>query len=91
MGLAGGAKALHRKIKGIEAGHRANLLVLDGDHPELFDKTNDLLLDSLIFTSPQNALCDVMIGGRWVVKKGRHIKAEEIEQAYRKAIWSLLA
>ncbi|MBL8672842.1 MAG: formimidoylglutamate deiminase, partial [Alphaproteobacteria bacterium] len=47
--LAGGAQALSRPVGAIAKGKRADLLVLDGQHPTLIDKVDDLVLDTLVF------------------------------------------
>ena len=77
--LAGGARALGRPIGAIAPGHRADLLVLDGDHPLLVGKKGDLMLDALVFAGNENPIRDVMIGGRWRVRNGQH----EIEPGVR--------
>jgi len=70
--LAGGAQALGRKIGAFSTGHRADIVVLDGDHPLLVGKDGDLLLDGLVFAGNENLVRDVMIGGRWRVRDRLH-------------------
>jgi formimidoylglutamate deiminase len=70
--LAGGAQALGRKIGAFAPGHRADIVVLDADHPLLVGKEGDLLLDGLVFAGNENLVRDVMIGGRWRVQEGFH-------------------
>ncbi|MGQ0663121.1 MAG: formimidoylglutamate deiminase, partial [Pseudomonadota bacterium] len=41
LALAGGARACGRRIGAIEAGHRADLVVLDADHPLLVGRAED--------------------------------------------------
>jgi formimidoylglutamate deiminase len=77
--LAGGARALGRKIGALAPGHRADMLVLDGDHPQLVGKQGDMLLDALVFAGNANPVRDVMIGGRWRVRDGQH----EVEPGVR--------
>jgi formimidoylglutamate deiminase len=87
--LAGGAQALGRPIGALEAGARADLLVLDGDHPQLAGRSADLLLDSLVFSGNANPVRDVMVGGNWVVREGRHHDEEAIAARYRKTVAAL--
>lgn len=87
--VEGGAKTLNRRIRGLHPGQRADLIVIDTDSPALFDRTEDVLLDSLIFTNPPGAVRDVMAGGQWLVRKGEHRAADQIQAGWRKAIWSL--
>ncbi|MEX2201110.1 MAG: formimidoylglutamate deiminase [Dongiaceae bacterium] len=70
--LAGGAQALGRPIGAFASGHRADIVVLDADHPLLVGKEGDLLLDGLVFAGNENLVRDVMIGGRWRVQDGFH-------------------
>jgi formimidoylglutamate deiminase len=70
--LAGGAQALGRPIGAFAPGKRADIVVLDADHPLLVGKDGDLLLDGLVFAGNENLVRDVMIGGRWRVQEGFH-------------------
>jgi formimidoylglutamate deiminase len=87
----GGAQALGRAMGRIEAGCRADLVVLDGDHPMLFARTGDTLLDSLIFAAGPRAVRSVMCGGRWVVREGRHRDEDRIAARFRGVMTTLLA
>ncbi len=87
--LAGGAAALGRPIGALEAGARADLLVLDGEHPLLAAREADVLLDSLVFSGNDNPLRDVMVGGRWAVREGRHVDQDAIAARYRACVAAL--
>ncbi len=87
--LAGGARALARPIGALEPGARADLLVLDGDHPQLAGRQGDVLLDSLVFSGNTNSIDHVMVGGRWLVRDGHHHDEDKIAENYRKAIAAL--
>jgi formimidoylglutamate deiminase len=89
--LAGGRRALGRRIGRIAAGERADLLVLDATSPILTGKAGDTLLDALIFAGNASAVRDVMVGGHFVVKNGRHDDEEAILERYRSALGALLA
>ncbi len=86
LALAGGARALARPIGAIAPGHRADLVVLDSQHPILFGRGGDTVLDSLVFSGNANPVRQVMVGGRWVVRDGRHPDAARIARAYRAAL-----
>ena len=86
LALAGGSQALGRQVGAIAPGHRADLIVLDPDHPALLGRTGDTLLDAWIFAAASPAVRDVLVGGRWVVRDGRHPDETAILGAYRDAI-----
>ena len=81
--LAGGAQALGRRIGAFAPGHRADIVVLDGEHPLLAGKDGDLLLDGLVFAGNENLVRDVMIGGRWRVQDGFHEAEAAARARYR--------
>ena len=84
--LAGGAQALGRRIGRLEPGCRADLIRLDAAHPILAGSRGDGLLDALVFSGNVNLVRDVMVGGRWLVRDGRHLRRDEIAAAYRAAL-----
>ena len=84
--LDGGAQALGRPIGRLAPGRRADLLVLDGTVPTLSGKTGDALLDALVFAGNLNPVRDVMVGGDWVVREGRHAEEEKVLAAYRRVL-----
>jgi len=88
--LAGGAQALGRRIGALAPGHRADLIQLDPDHPSLFGRQGDVLLDRLVFSGNASPVRDVMVGGRWLVRDGRHLDRERIVGRYRRALAALL-
>jgi formimidoylglutamate deiminase len=84
--LDGGARAAGRGIGRIEAGARADFVVLDRDHPLLWGKTHDRILDALVFAGNAPLVRDVMVGGIWRIEAGRHAREEEIAASYRRAL-----
>ncbi len=80
---AGGAQALGRPMGEIATGKRADLVVLDSHALNLEGRSGDALLDALVFASDGGSVKHVMVGGRWVVRDGRHVRQEEIEARYR--------
>jgi formimidoylglutamate deiminase len=88
---AGGAQALGRRCGAIAAGARADIAVLDPDHPALLGRREGYLLDSLVFAGNGNPVSDVICGGRHVVAAGRHVAQEAIEADFRAALLALAA
>ena len=80
---AGGAQASGRRLAAIRRGFRADVVVLDTDHPALVGRDEDRLLDAWIFSGEDTPVRDVMVGGDWVVEDGRHRGQEEIAAEYR--------
>jgi formimidoylglutamate deiminase len=70
----------------LESGFRADIVVLDPDHPALAGRDEDDVLDSWIFSGEDSPVRDVMVGGLWVVRDGRHHRRDEIVDAYRKVV-----
>lgn len=89
--LAGGAQALARPIGRLAAGHRADLVVLDDRLPALAGIPAEALLDALVFAGNANPVRDVMVGGQWRVRDGRHDAEVEVLADYRAALAGLLA
>lgn len=87
--VAGGAQALGRPIGRLESGARADFLVLDQESPALAGKDGDLLLDALVFAGNLNPVRDVMVGGRWVIRDGRHDAEAAVADAYRATLRDL--
>ena len=87
----GGAQALGRRTGRIEAGARADLVVLDPDHPTLVGRTGDALLDSFVFAGNDAPIRHVMAGGRWRVRDGHHPDEAAIAARYRDTLTTLRA
>ncbi|MDQ7247933.1 formimidoylglutamate deiminase [Dongia sedimenti] len=75
--LQGGALAMGQKVGRIEAGAKADLLVLDSRHPLLANVRADDILGRWIFAGASRMIRDVMVAGDWVIQDGRH--PDEIE------------
>ncbi|WP_426104125.1 formimidoylglutamate deiminase [Massilia sp. TSP1-1-2] len=87
--LAGGALAAGRPVGALAPGKRADLLVLDSDHPNLFDVAPADLLSALVFCGNDNLVRDVMVGGQWVVRDQSHVAQAAIAQRYMHTIAQL--
>ncbi|MDA8016431.1 MAG: formimidoylglutamate deiminase [Thermoanaerobaculia bacterium] len=81
--LAGGARALGRPLGAIAPKYRADLVVLDTEHPSLVGRGGDDLLDSWIFSAGRMCIRDVIIGGRLVVADRRHVQEDQVLRSFR--------
>ena len=81
--LRGGAAASGRAVGALAVGRRADLLVLDSEHPSLACVTPGQVLGTLVFCGSDNLIRHVMVGGRWVVRDARHHAQQAIAQRYR--------
>ena len=86
---AGGAQALAQPVGALAVGTRADLVVLDGGHPDFEGLSGDALLDVFVFGGSERLVRDVMAGGRWVVREGRHVDAAEIGAGFRRVLATL--
>ena len=87
--LSGGAQALGI-TSGIAAGMQADIITLNLDHPSLYGRTNNQLLDSWIFAANQNCIDAVWRHGRKLVSHGRHFAAESIKARYKQSLKRIL-
>ncbi|WP_263261676.1 formimidoylglutamate deiminase [Pseudomonas sp. RIT-PI-S] len=88
--LAGGAQALGQPIGRLEAGARADWLMLDSADPYLATASDDALLGRWLFAGGDRQVRDVMVGGRWVVRAGQHPGEAESLPAFARTLRSLL-
>lgn len=89
--LEGGARALSRNAGRIAAGCRADIVVLDDDHPGLAAAAGDQVLDAYMFSTGAAAIRDVLVGGLEVVSEGRHRERGAIAARYAKTVRRLAA
>lgn len=87
---AGGAKSLGQPCGTLAAGARADIVVLDEDHPALVTRSEDDLLDAWIFSGGPTCVRHVFVGGRQVVDDRRHVNETSIVNRYRDAAECLL-
>lgn len=90
--LAGGAQALGQPVGAIAAGCRADLVVLDTEHPTLAtardpsrreDRTGNLMVDGWLFAGGREVVKEVWVGGVQEVVDGEHRQRPRIEERYR--------
>lgn len=84
--VTGGAQALGRRTGRIEAGYRADFLVLDSSLPVMAGKWRDHILDAAIFAGGDNPVRDVMAGGKWAVRDRRHRREEQAAEGFRRVL-----
>ena len=82
----GGAQALGIASGRIAPGMRADLVVLDSDDPALAEQPLSSLLDAAIFGPCRRAVRDVVSGGRFVVREGRHAREHDVLRRFRAAL-----
>jgi len=80
---AGGAQALGRKMGGLAAGLRADLVVLDADSIDLVGRSGDRIADTLLVCAGSRLVRHVMVAGRWIIRDGHHPDEEAITGRYR--------
>ena len=85
-----GARACGRATGVIAAGRRADLVVLDADDPALVGVPVDDVLDAAIFGPCRRPVRDVLAGGRFIVREGRHA-SEAVLARFRDALARMAA
>lgn len=88
--LAGGAQALGQPTGGLAVGKRADLLVLDGGDPYLQTARGDAILNRWLFAGGDRQVRDVMVGGQWRVRNGKHALEEQSSRAFAGVLRELL-
>jgi formiminoglutamate deiminase len=89
--LAAGAQALQQPIGALAAGARADIVLLDSDHPDLAARSGDSWLDAWIFVAGRGALKSVLMGGEPVVEGRRHKMRPIIEARFKRVVANLMA
>lgn len=87
--LQGGAQAAGRAVGALAAGKRADLIVLDSEHPNLVGRAAGEVLGSLVFSGNDNLVKDVMAGGQWVVRGQQHVAQQAIAARFRQTLAEL--
>jgi len=86
---AGGGRAAGHATWGIAVGARADLLVIDPDDASLIGLPPARWLDALVFSSPGRPWRDVMVAGRWALRKHHHAHVERISAGFAQAMSEL--
>ena len=82
----GGARSMRQPVGQIAPGHRADITVLDADHPLLAGRSQDAALDTWIFSGGNALVKDVFVAGRHLVQDRRHIHEDSIARNFRAAL-----
>ncbi len=80
--LQGGAQASGRKLGQLATGYRADIVVLDDQHPNLAGISSADVLNTWIFAGNDNLVRDVYVGGKKIVQAGQHKNQTEIQLSY---------
>ena len=88
---AGGAQALGEMVGGLQVGARADIVVLDMNHPSLAERSGDMILDGLIFCHHGSPVDTVISAGRIQVRSGRHGAEEAVRARYVSTLRKLVA
>lgn len=89
--LDGGARATGRAVNGLQAGQRADWLVLDADHSSIAEHAPDAWLSGVVFCEHgETPIRDVYAGGVKVVADRKHRDEERAYAQYRVALAELL-
>jgi formimidoylglutamate deiminase len=87
--LQGGAQAAGRPVGALAPGHRADIVVLDDAHPNMFGLALDEVLGSFVFSGNDNLVKDVMVGGQWVVRNQQHVAQQAIAARFKQTLAEL--
>lgn len=87
----GGARSLAQNAGKIAVGHRADLVSLDAEHPRLIGHDTRTVLDAWIFGGADDAVREVLVGGRTLVRDGRHIDRERIASRFGAVMRKLIS
>jgi len=87
--VTGGAQACGHNSGNIAVGKRADFMVLDTNHPLLCERSGDELLDSWIFSGNSNTVRDVYVGGKQVIKDGKHELQDKIARNFKTTLKKL--
>ncbi len=88
--LQGGAQALGQPIGELAVGKRADFVVLDGADPYIACAEGDAILNRWLFAGGDRQVRDVMVGGRWVVRDGRHKDEQRSAQDFAGVLKAML-
>lgn len=87
---AGGGRALGQPVGAIASGRRADLIVLDNEHPLLAGCPPEHLLNRWLFAGGKRLIREVWVAGVRVLTGGHHPCEREITTAFRRVACQLL-
>lgn len=87
--VGGGAQSLGVG-HGLAVGQSADIVALIPDHPALYGRSGDMLLDSWVFSARSNCIDSVWVAGSKQIAGGRHVLSDQIRHKFRKTIEKVL-
>ena len=81
--------ALNGGRSAIGAGARADFVTYDTEAGDWPLQASEDYLSTLVFDAPAARARQVMVGGRWVIRDGRHAEEAHIEARYRETVRAL--
>ena len=87
--LDSGAAATGRDIGALDDGRRADLIVLDEHAPLFAARDTGNVLDTWLFAGNTGLVRDVMVGGEWQIRNGRHRDEDAIAARYSEVVQRL--
>jgi len=84
--MASAASVSGRSTGELSVGKRADLIILDDTLPQFEARTPTQILDTAIFACNSNPVRHVMVGGRWLVRDGRHVGENMIAKEYQQVL-----
>jgi formimidoylglutamate deiminase len=78
-----GAAALGCDAGGLEPGKLADFFTVDRNDPSIAASGEDDLLSTIVFGMNRGAIADVAVGGKLIVRNGRHNAQQEILDQYK--------
>jgi formimidoylglutamate deiminase len=77
-----GAASLGAPGGALEVGRPADFFTVELDDPSIAGADAESLLSHIVFSAERTAVRDVAVGGKFVVRDGRHPQAEQIVKAF---------
>jgi formimidoylglutamate deiminase len=78
----GGARSLGVPASALRSGSPADFICVDVHHPSLMGATGEALLPAIVFGARADAVREVYVGGKAVVRGGQHVLQEESGRAF---------
>ncbi len=88
--MQGGRLACGRPIGRLAVGSRGDFLVLDDSQPGLIGRSQQSLVDSLVFCGDTRMIRDVWVAGKPVIQSGRHVEEDTVTETFRQRIGPLI-
>ena len=82
----GGALACDGNGGELAVGKQADFILLDDNHPRLYGRSGDNLLNSWIFSGNDNMVSDVFVAGKQVINVNRHKDQDEIRTRFQQTM-----